>query len=364
MIDKFLNKLEYNKILNILQTFAKTNMGKNSTLNLKPSFDSKTVQLLLDETTEAKELLENNGSLPIEELPDLASYLPVLNSHNALSIKGIRDICSILKMSRELREYFAFANSANYPILSNYFSLLYINSKIEKNINSKILDETTVDDKASPKLYSIRKEQKQIKLNIREKLNYFVHSTTYSKYLQDNVITIRNERFVIPVKEEFKGQVKGFVHDISASGSTIFIEPLSVFELNNKLTSLIAEENIEILKILEELSSSLFPIITELSSTFELIGKLDFIFAKAKYSNSINAISPIISNEKYINLISARHPLINSNVVVPIDINLGYNFSSLIITGPNTGGKSVALKTTRTTSTYGAKWITYTRTPR
>jgi len=359
MLNKFLEKLEYNKILNILQTFAKTYIGKELCLNLKPCFNKDDVSLLLNETTEAKEISEGNGSAPIEELPEIGIYIPKLNSHSSLTTRGLLDICFLLKMSRELKEYFSYANSANYPLLSNYFDLLYTNSNIEKNISSKILDENTIDDKASQKLYLIRKEQKQIKLDIKNKLNYFIHSATYSKYLQDTVITIRNERFVIPVKEEYKGQIKGFVHDVSASGSTVFIEPLSVFELNNTLNSLIAEENIEILKILTDLSSLLFPLTSELSSTLEVIGKLDFIFAKASYSNYIKAIPPIINDTKFINLILARHPLINPDFVVPISINLGDSFSSLIITGPNTGGKTVALKTVRSSYTHGTKWPSY-----
>ncbi len=359
MQSKFLEKLEYNKVLNILHDFARTYIGRELCLNLKPCFDKDDVILFLNETTEAKEIIEGNGSTPIEELPQIGAYIPSLNSRHSLSTKGLLDICFLLKMSRELKEYFAFASAENYPLLSNYFDLLYINSNIEKSISSKILDENTIDDKASQKLYSIRKEQKQIKLDIKNKLNYFIHSATYSKYLQDNVITIRNERFVIPVKEEYRGQIKGFVHDISASGSTIFIEPLSVFELNNKLNSLLAEENIEILKILADLSNMLYPLTAELSTTLGIIGKLDFIFAKAKYSNFIKAIPPIINENKYIKLISARHPLINPNMVVPISINLGDSFSSLIITGPNTGGKTVALKTVRPSYTYGTKWITY-----
>ena len=260
-------------------------------------------------------------------------------------MKGLLDICFLLKLSRELKEYFSVVSKSSYPLLLQYFDSLYTNKNLEESISHKILDENTVDDKASQKLYNIRKEQKQINLDIKDKLNYYIHSATYSKYLQDNVITMRNERFVIPVKEEYRGEVKGFVHDISASGSTVFIEPLSVFELNNKLSSLLAEENIEILKILSELSSLLFPITKELSSNLEIIGKLDFIFAKANYSCQISAISPIINEKKYINLVSARHPLINPDSVVPISINLGDEFKSLIITGPNTGGKTVALKT-------------------
>lgn len=159
------------------------------------------------------------------------------------------------------------------------------------------------------------------------------------------IITIRNDRYVIPIKEEFRGNVKGFIHDISSSGSTIFIEPMNVFELNNKINNLKVEESIEIGKILTKLSSLLFPICNELNRNIDLVGILDFIFAKAKLANSMNATMPNINNEKFVYLEKARHPLIDKNNVVPIDIEIGKNYSSLIITGPNTGGKTVSLKT-------------------
>lgn len=159
------------------------------------------------------------------------------------------------------------------------------------------------------------------------------------------IITIRNDRYVIPIKEEFRGNIKGFIHDISSSGSTVFIEPMNVFELNNKINNLKAQECIEISKILSELSSLLFPIYSELNRDIDLIGILDFIFAKAKFANSMNATMPNINNEKFICLEKAKHPLIDKSKVVPIDIEIGKNYSSLIITGPNTGGKTVALKT-------------------
>ena len=167
----------------------------------------------------------------------------------------------------------------------------------------------------------------------------------FSKYLQDNIITIRNDRFVIPVKEEYKSQVKGFVHDVSNAGSTLFIEPTSIFEMNNEINKLKVEEQYEIEKILQKLSFLFTPYIEELKQDVELIGKLDFIFAKAKYSKKISGITPILSKEKQIELKNARHPLIDENKVVPISLSLGKDFNTLLITGPNTGGKTVALKT-------------------
>lgn len=208
-----------------------------------------------------------------------------------------------------------------------------------------IIDENTIADSASNKLSSIRKEQRKLEETIKEKLNSFIHSSTYSKYVQENLITIRNDRFVIPIKEEYRSNIKGFIHDISASGSTVFIEPMTIFELNNQLNLLKAEETIEMEKILMHLSSLFTPYVKELEQNYETIGILDFIFAKAKYALSTNAIFPKINDEKFIELFGAKHPLLDKDTAVPISIELGKHFSSLVITGPNTGGKTVTLKT-------------------
>lgn len=172
-----------------------------------------------------------------------------------------------------------------------------------------------------------------------------IHSSKYSKYIQENVVTIRNDRFVIPIKEEYRSQIKGFVHDISNAGSTLFIEPISIFDLNNEISELKIKEEIEIEKILQELSNLFTPYINELNSDIETIGFIDFIFAKAKYARAINANIPKINTNKEINLINARHPLLDKDKVVPISLNLGKDYSTLLITGPNTGGKTVTLKT-------------------
>ena len=226
-------------------------------------------------------------------------------------------------------------------------------------IEKCILDENTIADNASSELANIRKKQKNLDETIKNKLNSIIHSSLYSKYIQEKVITIRNNRYVIPVKEEYKSNINGFIHDVSASGSTVFIEPMNIFELNNEITNLKLDELKEIEKILFKLSSLLFPIAKELKDNIELIGKLDFIFAKAKYSIKLNAIEPVLNDDKYINLISARHPFIDENLVVPIDVQLGINFSILVITGPNTGGKTVTLKTVRITCSNGIQWSSY-----
>ena len=341
MKQKYLDKLEYNKILEILSIFSKTYIGKEKCLNIKPS---KNVEYLLEQTYEAYNLICRNGTLPLSAIDNIDILIKNLESNFALTTSDLLKLTHILKTSRELKEYFFFEE--DYNLISEYFSMLYINKTLEKEINDKILDENTIADTASTKLKTIRKQQKDLSLQIRNKLNTIVHSSTYSKYLQDNVITIRNERFVIPVKEEYRGQIKGFVHDISSSGSTVFVEPISVFELNNELNNLKTDEQIEILRILEELSRKFMAITNELKTNVKLIGEIDFIFAKASFSKSINGIKPVLNNNKYMNLISARHPLIDKEKVVPIDISIGEKYYSLIITGPNTGGKTVALKTT------------------
>lgn len=257
------------------------------------------------------------------------------------------DLATIFKLSENLKDYFNkdFIKNDEFPILSSLFSILYTNKSITNTIFSSIIDENTIDDKASHELYTIRKKQSKLEQDIRTKLNDMIHSSSYSKYIQESIITIRNGRFVIPVKEEYRSYVKGFIHDISNAGSTVFIEPLTIFEMNNSLNQLKIEEDLEIEQILKKLSQLFIPYIDELKIDVETIGKLDFIFAKAKYSKSINAITPIVYEKKKLYLKNARHPFIDKDKVVPITLELGNNFSSLLITGPNTGGKTVTLKT-------------------
>ena len=212
---------------------------------------------------------------------------------------------------------------------------------IEDKMFKSIIDENTIDDHASKNLYIIRKRIKQIQNEIKNKLNNYLHS----KYLQEAFITIRNGRYVIPVKQEYRNEIKGFVHDISASGATVFVEPLPVFEMNNRINTLKLEEANEIQKIQQELSELFMGITRELDTNIKIIGKLDFIFAKAKFGIANYGVSPIINDKKIVKLNKARHPLIDKDKVVPVDIEIGEKYNTLVITGPNTGGKTVTLKT-------------------
>ena len=347
MKTRYIAKLEFNKVLENLSKYCSTDLGKEFALNLQIYNEVNIVKQKLAETEEAVNLVYKNSIPSFYDIQDIHIYLINLESSQSLTIKGLLDLNTIFLCARDLKIYFSkdYIDKNDFPILEGLFSSLYTNEGIISKISSSIIDENTIDDKASPELQKIRKKIRNLEQDIRSKLNSMIHSSSFSKYVQENVVTIRNDRFVIPIKEEYRSQVKGFVHDVSNAGSTLFIEPISIFELNNEINQLRLEEEVEIEKILQQLTSLFYPYIEELKTDMEVIGTLDFIFAKAKYSKAISGITPTINANKEIHLINARHPLIDKNKVVPISIELGKDFSTLLITGPNTGGKTVTLKT-------------------
>ncbi len=347
MNTRYISKLEFNKVLENLSKYCSTDLGKELALNLQIYNEVNIVKQKLAETEEAVNLVYKNSIPSFYDIQDIHIYLINLESSQSLTIKGLLDLNTIFLCSRDLKTYFSkdYIDKNDFPILEGLFSSLYTNEGVISKISSSIIDENTIDDKASPELQKIRKKIRNLEQDIRSKLNSMIHSSSFSKYVQENVVTIRNDRFVIPIKEEYRSQVKGFVHDVSNAGSTLFIEPISIFELNNEINQLRLEEEVEIEKILQQLTSLFYPYIEELKTDMEVIGTLDFIFAKAKYSKAILGITPIINTNKEIHLINARHPLIDKSKVVPISIELGKDFSTLLITGPNTGGKTVTLKT-------------------
>ena len=340
---KSLEKLEFNKICNILKSYTITYIGMDLAENLKPLSTKKEIEKAQKQTTEASTLLYRKGSIPVSEIEDITPHIKKLNSNLFLSIKQLLDLKKILNTSSKLKDYFTSTeiDMSEFVNLEGLFSNLYINPSIEKELEKSIIDENTLSDDASSELKNIRKSIRSKEQEIRNKLNSFLNS----KYVQEGIITMRNGRFVIPVKNEHRQDVKGFIHDISSSGSTVFIEPISIFDLNNDLNNLKNEEIIEIEKILQKLSSLFFNIIPNIENSVNLIGLIDFIFAKAKYSNNLDATEPIINDDKYINLLNAWHPLLNKNQAVKNNIPIGKNYNCLIITGPNTGGKTVTLKT-------------------
>ena len=340
-------KLEYNKILDIISNYCKTYIGKKYIAELRPSNNKNDVQNMLNETSQGVILIQRNSTPPLGEIADITVYLKTLDSCGVLSIKALLEMQNILQMSFDLKDYFNkdYINPIDFENLRQYFDNLYINPGIVSTFSKSIIDEDTIADSASSKLQDIRKRKRRLEQDIRSKLNTILHSSTYSKFIRENIVTIRNGRFVIPVKEEYRSSIKGFIHDVSSSGSTVFVEPIAVFDLNNEISNLNIEENLEIERILQNLSGLLYPYTKELQQNVEIIGKLDFIFAKAHYSLDLHCSTPIINDEKYIDLKNARHPLIDQSVVVPSSIVLGKDFSCLVITGPNTGGKTVTLKT-------------------
>lgn len=343
METRYFEKLEFNLIRKKLESFATTFNGKNMALNLMPFSNKKDVIKAGKQTTEASILIYRKGNLPISEIEDITIHLKKLNSNISLSLKQLLDLANILRISRNMKEYFSSQeiDMSEFENLESLFTNLYSNPNIENTIFSSIIDENTLDDKASSTLSNIRKSIKNKEQEIKNKLNSFLHH----KYIQEPVVTTRNGRYVIPVKNEYRSEVKGFIHDTSSSGSTLFIEPISVFDLNNDINNLRLEENIEIEKILQKLSSLFLEIINELENDINLIGLIDLIFAKAKYSIFLNASEAQINDKKYINLVNAYHPLLDQKTAVKNTIHLGKDYNSLIITGPNTGGKTVNLKT-------------------
>lgn len=349
MNTKYLTILEYPTILERLSSFAKTYVGKEMIKNLKPSFDYDEVCHLQLQTAQAVKLVYQYGTPPISDFEKLDIAIKKLNSASSLSAKELLEVATVFKIASNMQSYFANItenlDENEIQAIAPFFQNLYVNTSIEKNIFNKIVDEFTLEDNASSTLSSLRRSKRSLENTIKDKLNHFIHSSKYAKYLMEPIITIRDNRFVIPVKDEYRSQISGFVHDISSSGSTVFIEPTSIFDMNNEMHTLKMKEAIEIEKILLELSSMLFPYTNELMNNIRLLGIIDFIFAKASYSISIDGITPEIHQEKQFELKDVRHPLIDKKQVVPVTVPLGKDFSCLVVTGPNTGGKTVTLKT-------------------
>lgn len=284
MNNYYLKKLEFYKILEILKNFCSTISGKEISLNLLPSNDKEHVIKILSETEEAISLSFRNSFPSFYDFYDITTDIKILESGASLSTKSLLNLAYILKNAEDLKKYFNkdFLDNSSYPILSEYFEALYSNKSISDRILSCILDENTIDDNASKTLNTIRRKSRNLEQDIRNKLNDMIHSSKYSKIIQENIITIRNDRFVIPIKEEYRSQIKGFIHDISNAGSTVFIEPISIFEMNNELNRLKLDEELEIEKILYELSSLLIPYIEELVNNTLLIRKIRLYICKSK----------------------------------------------------------------------------------
>ncbi|MBQ4088297.1 MAG: endonuclease MutS2 [Clostridia bacterium] len=339
-----LRVLEYYKILDMLATHVVTEMGREACLALEPSSDPDEIRAMQAQTEEANTVLAYNGANPMAYFKDVREYLKLASVGATLSPKALLDVAEALKASRVVRSALV-TDREDTPLLTELGSRLSTNRNLEEEIFSAILSEDEISDHASTDLYNIRRHMRQINDKVRDKLNSIIRSSTMQKYLQDAIITMRNDRYVVPVKAECRQFVPGLVHDQSGSGSTLFIEPMSVVEAGNELKQWIAKEKQEIERILTEFSARVAPDAPLVAKNLEILSNIDMIFAKAMLGREMKAVPPKLNTEGRINLIRARHPLIDPEKVVPSNLWLGGEFTTLIITGPNTGGKTVTLKT-------------------
>lgn len=343
MEKRVLKTLEYDKILAMLKERASCCVSRELVNTMEPSGDFDTVERELKLTAEAETLFYKTGRSPVDDFPDMRHCLERMHAALFLSTGELLGIASCLKAARIAKDILA-KEVGEESYLYNLAGLLITHRSAEEEINRCIINEDEIFDGASPTLARIRRAMRLANEKVREKLNSMIRSTAYQKYLQEPIITIRNGRFVIPVKQEYRQQVPGLIHDQSSSGATLFIEPSAVVELGNEYKKLLAEEADEIERILTELTAMLAPYADEIREDLNIMGQIDLVFAKAKLSRELNAVMPRLNRNNYVRIVRGRHPLIPADRVVPIDIWIGRDYRSLIITGPNTGGKTVTLK--------------------
>lgn len=347
MNEKSLKALEFDKIREQLLPFASSALGRNKVEALMPSSSFDEVNKWQNETDEGATVIRLKGNVPLDGIFDINPHAKRASIGGMLSAVELKEIASTIRVSRTLQKFIEgmVEDDVELPLLHEYVLSLYDLSDIEKLISNAIGEHGEVLDSASDKLRNLRQQLRANEARVREKLESMIRSSNAQTMLSDSIITIRNDRFVIPVKQEYKGVYGGIIHDQSSSGQTLFIEPEAIVTLNNALQEIRANEQQEIERILIQLSITVGEYTNEIIHNTSVLGKIDFIFAKARYGNSIKATKPLLNNEGRMKLNKARHPLIDRKQVVANDIFLGGDFSAIVITGPNTGGKTVALKT-------------------
>lgn len=344
MNKKALKVLEYNRIIEMLSDFSGSVMAKERIKKFTPKSDMPFIKDLLDETSEALEVIVKKGSLPIGEIYDIENALHFAKKGGSLTMKQLLMVLYNMKVAENCIRFLK-SDLPRLDIIHGKSEMLVTFPKLAERIDRSILSEDEMADSASPELARIRRDILRENDSIRAKLNSIVNSQANRTYLQDAIITIRDGRYVVPVKAEHRQRVNGIVHDQSGSGSTLFIEPQSIVEANNRLRELELAEHAEIVKILQELSDNVAEHFHDLINNQKLLIELDIIFAKGKLSASMKAEAPMLSEGGFLHLKEARHPLIDRKKVVPVNVYIGDEFRTLVITGPNTGGKTVSLKT-------------------
>ena len=360
---KYYNVLEIDKVLDRLKEKASSELGMSIIEKLEPSSKFDEVETAQKETTEAQSILIKRGHVPLQGIHNIIDQVKradigaTIDAKNLLKIadtmRATRVLSNILSGNIEVETFGNAANSVNeenedttvrYPIVNSLANSLYIHRDIENEIFNAIVSELEIADSASSELRSIRKRIVQKNQSIRSRLNSIISSATYQKYLQDSIISMRGDRFVVPVKAEYRSMFSGIIHDQSSSGATLFIEPMSIVEMNNDLRQLKLQEIEEIERILAELSGMVGQVSRELISNQEILAKLDFIFAKGKLSLEMKAVEPTLNRDRKFRIVKGRHPLLDRKSVVANTVYLGEDFTTLLITGPNTGGKTVTIK--------------------
>lgn len=346
MNEKVLKTLEYNKIIQRLTDFACSNEAKERCLALHPLTDKAEIEHLQQQVADALTRLFKAGHLSFSGVHSIHESLKRLEIGGSLNTTELLRICNLLEAAKRAK---AFSRSEKSDLpddsLTAYFQELEPLTPLQEEIRRCILSEDEIADDASPALHKIRKSMRGMNDKIRNQMNSMINNSTTRTYLQDTVITMRDGRFCLPVKSEAKSQVPGMIHDQSSTGSTLFIEPLAVVNLNNELRELFLKEQEEIEVILANLSNLVGEYSGQLAHDYEILVELDFIFAKANLASEYDGVAPTFNEEGRINIKKGRHPLLDKKKVVPIDVRLGDDFQLLIVTGPNTGGKTVSLKT-------------------
>ncbi len=343
LYEKSLLRLELDQVLNLLSECAGSNDGKNACMKLHPTSDLDDVREMLAQTTAASDLCTRKGNPSFADIHDPTAALERAERGGCLQPKELLAIAGVLRCARNIKSY--QSEDDDQTILDPLFKALTPNKYLEDRISGAILSEDEIADTASPALADIRRHMRIQSSKIRDSLQKVISSPAYSKFLREPIITIRQGRYVVPVKSECKNDVPGLVHDVSATGSTYFVEPISAVNANNALRELELKEKKEIERILAELSSEAAAHRDDIAQNFCMLVKLDVIFAKAKLAYRMRAWEPMMNDSGRVELRNARHPLIDPKTVVPISLHIGKDFDTMIITGPNTGGKTVTLKT-------------------
>jgi len=343
LYEKSLIKLELDQVLTLLAECAGSVGGKEACLCVKPSSDLEDVELMLQQTTAASDLCTRKGNPVFGDVTDVSASLERADRGGSLQPKELLRIAGVLRCARNIKGY--VSEDEQDTVLDSLFAALTANKYLEDKIFGAILSEEEIADNASPALADIRRHMRIQAGKIRDSLQKVISSPAYSKYLREPIITIRQGRYVVPVKSECKNEVPGLIHDVSATGSTYFVEPVSAVNANNALRELELKEKKEIERILSELSSEAAAHREDINLDYRMLVQLDVIFAKAKLAYQMRAWPPVMNCDGRVELRNARHPLIDPKTVVPISVRLGSDFDTMIITGPNTGGKTVTLKT-------------------